>query len=420
MSDARIHVVGLGVGAGVRLSLPAEQALASAHTVIGSERQLEIAREFSRLDHVDFRELPKLSELKALIDDLPAGDLVVLASGDPLYYGIGRWLGRQFERERLRFYPAVSSLQALCNHVGLALQDCDVVSLHGRPASDINRVLKQNRNLLILTDQHSHPKALAEACTRAGFADSQIHIGEDIGAARERFRRFSVDELLKDDDFTSSELHVSLVQTRGPGGVLPEFPGIDDHLFASDGASGQGMFTKREVRLAILALLQPGNEDVIWDVGAGCGGVATELTHWNPRVTVYAIEQHPERLACLEQNRERFGCMANLRIIDGRAPQALGGLPEANKVFIGGSDGELDAILAECWQGLPVSGRLVASAVTEATLAQLQAFARSLPDAGLEIRQLTVHYGELEGPDLVLKPKLPVTLFCLQKKGSES
>jgi precorrin-6Y C5,15-methyltransferase (decarboxylating) len=414
--NSDIHVVGLGVASGMRLALPAEQALRSAHTVIGSERQLELARDLVSGDSASLQLLPKLSELKSLIDDLP-GNIVILASGDPLYYGIGRWLSRQFDASRLQFHPAVSSIQAVCNRLGLALQDCSVISLHGRDPSGLRRVLKQNRTLIVLTDRHSHPRALAQVCLDVGFERSLIHVAEDLGSESERYRQFEVAELLRHKDFECSELQVSVIQTRGAGGVLPEFPGIDDHSFATDGASGQGMFTKREVRLAILSLLQPGNDDVIWDVGAGCGGVASELSHWNERVSVYAIEQHPERLVCLAENRSRFGCLSNLHIVDGRAPQAFDDLPTANKVFIGGNDGEMDAIITSVWARLPSQGLLVASSVTESTQAQLQAFALKLPGQQVETLQLAVSRGIAGDTSIDYQAKLPVTLFKFIKSA---
>lgn len=415
MAGSNIHVVGLGVDAGVRLSAPAQQALRAAHTIIGSPRQLALGRTLVDCASAQLRDLPKLSELKALIDDLPAGDIAVLASGDPLYYGIGRWLGGHFDSTRLRFYPAVSSIQAVCNRLGLAQQDCQVVSLHGRDVSGLNRVLKQNRTIIVLTDVHSHPRRLAQACIDAGFEDSRLHVAEDLGTDSERCREFAVSELVADDDFECSELQVSVIQTRGRGGVLPEFPGIDDHTFATDADSGQGMFTKREVRLAILALLQPGSGDVIWDVGAGCGGVATELSHWNAAVTVYAVEQHPERLACLAENRERFGCGSNLHIVDGRAPQALADLPDPGKVFVGGNDGELDAILRSSWGRLPTGGLLLASSVTAATFARLQTFALTLTPGQVETLQIAVSRGGHHGDAIDYQPKLPVTLFRFEK-----
>ena len=407
----RIHVLGLGVGEGRRLSLPALKALRESHTIIGSPRQLEIVRARADCGEAKWIELPKLAALKRTIAALPAGQVTILASGDPLYFGIGHWLTQHFEPEQLRFYPAVSSIQAVCNRLGLAQQECEVISLHGRELAGLRRVLKRNRDIIVLTDRLSHPRALAKACLDAGFDESRIHVGEDLGSESERYREFAVTDLAADTDFKCSELNVSVIHVRGRGGVLPEFPGIDDHAFATDGASGQGMFTKREVRLAILSLLQPAHDDVIWDIGAGCGGVATELSHWNERVTVFAIEQHPERLACLAENRQRFGCVANLHIVDGRAPQALEGLPNPNKVFIGGNDGELDAILAAAWQRLPEQGFLVASSVTESTRAGLQRFALKLAATRVETLQVAVSLGDLDEAGIDYRSRRPVTLF---------
>jgi precorrin-6Y C5,15-methyltransferase (decarboxylating) len=309
-------------------------------------------------------------------------------------------------------------VQAVCNRLGLALQDCQVISLHGRELAGLRRVLKRNRDIIVLTDRHSHPRALAQACLDAAFDESRIHVGEDLGSATERYREFAATELAADGAFECSALNVCVIRARGRGGVLPEFPGIDDRAFATDGARGQGMFTKREVRLAILALLQPGGADVIWDIGAGCGGVASELAHWNERVSVYAVEQHPERLACLVENRRRFGCVSNLHIIDGRAPGVLCGLPDPDKVFIGGNDGELDAILALAWQRLPARGVLVASSVTESTRLQLQAFAAALAAPQVETLQVAVSRGHRSAAGVDYQAKLPVTLFRFTRGGA--
>ena len=415
-----IHVVGLGVETGARLSEPADQALLSAMTVIGSNRQLELARGLTGRQDSDapaMLTLPKLSELKALIEELPEGPVVILASGDPLFFGIGRWLGQQFDSARLVFHPSLSSIQAVCNRLGIAQQDCEVISLHGRALGGLRRVLKQNKTIIVLTDKHSHPQALAQACLDSGFEQSRIQVCEDLGSKQERYRDFGVSELLRDTSFECSKLHVSVIRTLGRGAMLPEFPGIADQAFATDGEPGQGMFTKREVRLAILSLLQPSNEDVIWDIGAGCGGVATELAHWNARVTVYAIEQHPERLACLAENQARFGTVGNLHIVDGRAPEILGELVDANKVFVGGNDGELESILETAWSRLPMQGLLVASSVTESTFAQLQAFAMRLDPGQVETLRLAVSRGLPTADGFDYQAKLPVTLFKFIKPG---
>jgi len=222
-------------------------------------------------------------------------------------------------------------------------------------------------------------------------------------------------------------LHITVIKTSGGGGVLPEFPGIPDGRYITEGESGKGMITKREVRLAIVSLMQPGNDDVIWDVGAGCGGVAVELAYWNERVQVHAVEHNASRLACLEANRDRFGVVSNLHIVEGRAPQVLKALPPANKVFIGGSDGELENLLKKVWQQLPNNGVLVASAVTENTKQHLIAFAEFLYDeqedsqkcnqkdkrkiAEVETLQVAINKGSMLAGQLMYRPNLPVTLF---------
>lgn len=416
----QLNVIGLGVETGARLSAPAARALQASHTVIGSPRQLQLAMpllEPGGSINPDLIPLPKLSELKALIERLSPGDITILASGDPLFFGIGRWLSQQFDAASLLFYPSVSSIQAVCNHLGIAQQDCRVVSFHGRDIGGIRRVLKQNTTLIVLTDQHSHPRALAKACIEAGFGQSILWVCEDLGSDSERYRKFEVSSLCNNDSFECSDLHVSVIKTEGEGGVLPEFPGIADHSFVTDAGPGQGMITKREARLAILSLMQPANDDVIWDIGAGCGGVSTELAYWNQRLRVYAIEQHPERLRCLAANQEKFGTGSNLFIIEGRAPEALADLAAANKVFIGGNDGELDSILTLVWQQLPANGLLVASSVTDKTLARLQGFALELEQDQVESLQIAVSRGEPGDNRMDYRAKRPVTLFKFSKRG---
>ncbi|WP_370298389.1 precorrin-6y C5,15-methyltransferase (decarboxylating) subunit CbiE, partial [Pontibacterium sp.] len=148
----QLHIIGLGVAEQAQLSLDAQQALAAADMVIGSERQLQVVDHL--LGESPTLTLPKLSELKALITSYAKEGMqsvVILASGDPLYYGIGRWFSCQFPDEQLRFYPAVSSIQAACHRLGLSLQDVNVLSLHGRPLEKIRTQLKRNSTLVILT-----------------------------------------------------------------------------------------------------------------------------------------------------------------------------------------------------------------------------------------------------------------------------
>jgi len=408
-----IDVIGLGVSDEALLSPAATAAIGSCAVVIGSARQLATISHL--LEQQQQILLPKLNELKQLLSQYSAKSVVILASGDPLHYGIGRWLVKQVGRAALNFHPAVSSIQAACHLLGLSLQDVEVLSLHGRKVEKIRRSLKAQQPLVILTDQHSQPARLARECINNGFADSTLWVAENLGYPHQKMRQFSPQQLLDDPKLVFDPLHVTVIDVQGAG-IRPQFPGFDDALFITGQADGKGMITKREVRLMILSLLAPAVNDVIWDVGAGCGSVAIELAYWQPRATVHAIEHHAQRLECLTANRDKFGVVDNLKIIEGRAPSQLANLPIANKVFIGGSDGELAPILQQTWQQLPAQGMLVASAVTEQTKQQLIAFSDKLGDnAMIETMLLAVSRGQPLAGQLMYKPNYPVTLFKITK-----
>ena len=353
MPALQIHIIGLGVTDNAELSQAATKALARCERVLGSARQLEVVA--GQLTGQQTDRLPALADFPAYLGELirqGVTSLAVLASGDPLFYGIGRWFSQRFNNRQLHFYPAVSSVQMACHQLGLSLQDVEVLSLHGRPLEKIRSRLKAHQTLVILTDKNSQPQMLANECIAAGFDESRLSVCEALGYPQQRISRYSATEIVHVDiDF--DPLHITVIETRGEGGVLPEFPGIDDRAYVTDRQEGRGMLTKRDVRLSILSLLQPGNKDVIWDIGAGCGGVAVELAYWNESTRVFAIEHHAERFKCLQANRDKFGVVSNLTTVQGRAPEALAELPAPNKVFIGGSDGSLPELLALCWSKLP-------------------------------------------------------------------
>lgn len=435
-----LHIIGLGVAEQAELGVEATRALQNSALVFGSTRQLKTVQRFLS-DGQKQTELPRLSELKeqllSIIGSNEKGDekssvknkrtssIAVLASGDPLYYGIGRWFCNQFpaacDKSQLFFYPAVSSLQAACHRLGVSLQDVEVLSLHGRPLVKLRTRLRQNQALLILTDKRSSPQALAAQCIECGYESATFTICENLGYPEEKISHYEASELLNSlTDF--DPLHVTLIRPGINQGFLPEFPGIPDKHFITDSEeAGRGMISKREVRLSILSLLQVAKGDTVWDIGAGCGGVSVELAYWNSDSAIYAVEHHEERLRCLEENRQRFGVVSNLHIVPGRAPQVLNEQPRPTKVFIGGSDGELTALLIKVWELLPEGGVLVASAVTENTKQHLFNFWRQRADADdcmAETLQLAVSRGDTLAGQLMYRPSLPINLYQFVKKTS--
>jgi precorrin-6Y C5,15-methyltransferase (decarboxylating) len=414
--ERSIHIIGLGVSESAELSKQAKSALSQCDIVFGSSRQLDTVA-YLLTSNMTKVILPKLDQLKAAIMSTDATAIAVMASGDPLYFGIGRWFSNNFASQILSFYPAISSIQVACHRFGLSLQDVSVLSLHGRPLEKLRSTIKANTTLVVLTDKFSQPQVLAQECIAAGFEQSTLTVCENLGYAQERLSTYTAQELVLSDQ-SFDPLHVSIISIAGEGGVLPAFPGFPDAVFETGADPGKGMISKREVRLTILSFLQPANGDVIWDIGAGCGGVSVELAYWNEHVTVHAVEYHQQRLQYLAANQRRFGVVSNLHIVNGRAPQVLAELPTPNKVFVGGSDGELNNLLPQVWEQLPAAGVLVVSAVIDSTKQQLQTFAKTLTKWQVESVMLGVSRGSFVAEKLCYVDKLPVEIFCFKKISS--
>ena len=450
-----LHVIGLGVAQHVALDAPALNALYTADLVFGSARQLETVASALKEDSLNANSLkgrqqtellPKLPELERRLQQLletrlnsdkrlPAPLIVVLASGDPLFYGIGKWLAQRFSASDLHFYPAVSSVQAACHRAAWSLQDVEVLSLHGRPVDKLRAVLRAGQKIAILSDVQSRPEILAQICVECGFGESTLLVCEVMGYAHEKVTKFKASELVdaahdvpEDTQIQFDPLHVTLIELSTPEvsaqQSIPSFPGFQDKIFITDKGEGKGMITKREVRLAILSLMQAKPRDIIWDIGAGCGSVSCELVYWNvnrpgsEEGQVYAIEHHPERLSCLEANRHKFGLLSAMSIVNARAEEVVASLPKPDKVFVGGSGGQLEQLLIAAWERLDRGGILVASAVTEASKQHLLAFyqARAAAnDALAETVQVAVSRGEVLARELMYRPNLPVTLFKWEK-----
>jgi len=402
-----VQVIGTGMEPGV-LGHAARAALAQAELIMGAAAHLAAFPELTA------EKRPYPSPMNGLWDVLRANagrSIALLASGDPLFFGIGTTLLQHLLPEHLVFHPHVSSIQAAFARLGRPWHQAQFVSLHGRPLASLRAALQSNRLYALLTDRDRSPLAIARVLVETGFGESDLWVAEELGSAKERFRHFRATELAEvATEF--SPLNVVILETRGPGGVLPEFPGIPDPWFSTGAEPGKGLLSKREVRLTILSLLAPRAGEIGWDVGAGCGGVAVEWARWNPLGSVHAVEYHPERLEHLGINRERFGVVANLHIVSGRAPEALTDLPDPHAAFIGGSSGNLRDLLDVVWTRLRPGGRLVASAVTEKSRVDLHTF---VGDRAAEWTELSIARAEQLAGQRVMRPYLPVLLMKLEK-----
>lgn len=400
----------MGIGTNSVLSKSAMQIIQYADIIIGRAVYL------ASLPHLKAEKIVFPHPISALWDIVQAHagkQIVILASGDPLFFGIGSTLLRQFPIEILRFYPNLSSVQTLCSRLGQPWHAIKWISLHGKPISTLKAVLHSNRQYAILTDHINSPIAIAKIVVASGFGESDIWVGEQLGTKHEKINFFKA-KTLSTITTIFSTLNVIVLHTRGQG-ILPEFPGIPDTVFSTTGSS-KGLLSKREVRLNILSLLAPRAGDIGWDIGAGCGGVAVEWARWNSSGRIYAIEYHHERIKHLYINREYFGVTENLSVIPEYAPQALVNLPDPNAVFIGGSSGNLIELLRYTWERLQPGGRLVASAVTESSRVNIYHF---VADKQSSLVELSIARRENLSGHWIMKPYLPVLLMQLEKKEGE-
>ncbi|OUS24518.1 hypothetical protein A9Q99_24270 [Gammaproteobacteria bacterium 45_16_T64] len=420
-----LHMVSLGVGDTLSLPASALRAIEHADVLLGAEHHFDTIKGIPTQAEQHLYASPFSTVKDQLLSF--SGNVVILASGDGLFFGIGQWMGKHFSELTPVFHPNVSSIQAACHLIGKPWQHLTVLSAHGRPLANICSELQNNQLYGVFTDQQSQPQDIAALLDRNGFEDSSLWVCEAIGTPQQHVTQYSVAQLCdisaQETALSVNPLHVTIIETAGRGNKLPEFPGIPDTWFSTDGESkGSGLLTKREVRINILSLLQPTANDVGWDIGAGCGGVAVEWARWNAKGSVYAVEYHEKRLPHLRENQQRFGVGNNLRIIEGKAPDALHDLPPPNKIFVGGSGGSLDAILATCWDQLLANGTLVIACVTENNKARSLRFLETLSadSYSVQVSQLSVSRGDSIANQLILRPLLPVLLIALTKTDRSS
>jgi precorrin-6Y C5,15-methyltransferase (decarboxylating) len=369
-----ITVVGVGADGWEGLSPVAQQAISSAAVVIGAPRQLAL---------VPVEGLPwqTLADLNALLDEHPS--CVVLASGDPMHFGIGATLAG---RRELTVIPAVSSIALACARLGWAQQDVRVISLVGR--SLVLGPLQHGERLLVLSADATSPSKVTDLLAQQGFSGSTVTVLSELGGQGEHVGE------------PYSDLNIVAVECRGAG--LTRVPGLPDDAFEND-----GQITKREVRAVVLALLAPQPGQLLWDVGSGTGSIAIEWSRAGGEAV--AVERDADKVLRIMRNAARLGVLLDARA--GQAPDALSALLEPDAVFVGGgatTPGLLDA----CWDALAPGGRLVVNAVTVESEAVVLAWHAK---HGGTLTRLSVQRTSPIGSFTGWKPMTTVTIWAVTK-----
>ncbi|AZF56515.1 precorrin-6y C5,15-methyltransferase (decarboxylating) subunit CbiE [Pseudomonas sp. R11-23-07] len=395
-----LTVVGIGEDGFKGLGRNARHALLRATRIIGAQRQLDLLPVCIRGE----RELwPSPFSLEPVLARRGT-PVCVLASGDPMFYGVGASLARQIAAQELLIVPAPSSVSLAAARLGWPLQDVVTLSVVARPVAAINAHLASGVRVLVLSNDGGSPALIAAVLTEAGFGPSRLSVFEHLGGANER----RVDGLAEDwQHHSAADLNLVAIECLASPDTprLSRLAGLPDSAFKHD-----GQLTKRDVRAMTLARLAPMPGELLWDVGAGSGSIGIEWMRTHPSCRALAIEADAGRQDLIEHNRDALG-VPGLHLVRGTAPDALHGLPTPDAIFIGGGVTR-DGVLDSCWQQLRPGGRLVANAVTlqsEMTLMNWRA------EHGGELTRIHVAQAQPLGEFDTWRQALPITLLEVVK-----
>ncbi|MFD7831460.1 precorrin-6y C5,15-methyltransferase (decarboxylating) subunit CbiE [Kitasatospora sp. NPDC059803] len=399
-----ITVVGIGADGWPGLSTAGRAALRAAEVVVGGPRQLDLLPR----DEVAAARVPWPSPLRPAVPGLFAAHadrrVAVLASGDPMFYGIGRTLAETVGAGRLRVLPHPSSVSHACARLGWPLESTEVVSLVGRPLDTLALALNPGRRLLVLSADAATPAAVAGLLTAHGYGAARLRVLEQLGGPAERRLDGTADGWPHPPGDPLNVIAVDLGD--GPRNSL--VPGLPDAAYESD-----GQLTKRHVRAATLAALAPSPGELLWDVGGGSGSIAVEWLRAHRDCQAVSIERDPVRAERIARNAAALG-VPRLRVVTGPAPAALAELPAPDAVFIGGGL-TATGLLDSCWAALRPGGRLVANTVTLESEALLTQWYRR---HGGELVKLAVAHAVPVGGFTGWRQAMPVTQWSAVKPNT--
>ncbi len=401
-----LTIVGIGDDGLDGLSPAARSLVETAEVLVGAKRHLaRLADAPNGQERIAWTS--PLTEMTERVLAMRGRRVTVLASGDPMHYGIGATVAGRVTPEEVTVVPHVSSFALAAARLVWPLDRVTLLSVHGRPIERVSPHIAPDARLLILAHDGQTPKAIAAMLADRGFGDSRLTALAHMGGATES----RTTARAKEWSAEVPELHVLAVEcVAGPEAVwYPRIAGLPDEAFAHD-----GKLTKRAVRALALAKLMPRRGALLWDIGAGCGSIGIEWMRAADNAQAIALEPRADRRAMAAENAASLG-VPGLDIRDGSAPDALLDLPDPDAVFVGG--GIATPTLAAAMARLPAGGGLVAHAVTlESEAVLLAAYA----DHGGALTRLSTAEAEPIGGFSGWRPAMPVTQWAWVKPGSKS
>jgi precorrin-6Y C5,15-methyltransferase (decarboxylating) len=395
-----LHIVGIGEDGFDGLTPATRAIVQNAEVIVGGDRHHGLSEQV-KAERISWPD--PFDALIGTLKSLKGRRVVVLATGDPLWFSVGARIGRTIDPAEIVYHPHLSAFQLAAARMGWSMADLETLTVHGRPVEQMIAFIQPAIRLLILTTGAETPARIAAFLTERGYGKSRMTVLAAMGGANEaRFDGLAESWRHVVPDFNT--LAVDCVAARDAA-LLPRVPGLADDAFRHDGT-----MTKREVRAATLAKLMPMRGALLWDVGCGCGSVAIEWMRAAAYAGAVGIEPRADRRAMTAENALALGT-PKLEVVAGEAPGALAGLAPPDAIFIGG--GLSEEVFEACWAALRPLGRLVANAVTLESEAVLIALHKR---HGGELVKIAVNRAEPVGGLTGWRPLMPVTQWSLIKR----
>ncbi|EQA62445.1 bifunctional cobalt-precorrin-7 (C(5))-methyltransferase/cobalt-precorrin-6B (C(15))-methyltransferase [Leptospira alexanderi] len=354
-----VTVIGMGDEGCLGLSSIAANAVSKAQVLAGGKRHLDFFPQFSG-EKIVFK--GNLTQAIEKIADLAYEHSVcVLASGDPLFFGIGSLISKKVGSEHVDFIPAPSTIQQAFARVGIHWDDAEILSLHGRPIEGLVTKLQSLRKVALFTDEFNCPKTIASYLLSFEESEWTAFVCEDLGNKKEKVRKFDLKSLSEEKGISPLNVLI-LIRNNTIWRSPPIVPNVSEEDYAKR-IPKNGLITKKEIRILSIAFLDIRDNSVVWDIGAGSGSIAIEAAQLAKDGKVYAIEVDPEGIEICKQNVYSRKT-DNVYVIPGKAPEILESLPDPDCVFVGGSKGNLYDIIRISLNRIASLGSLVINAVT--------------------------------------------------------
>jgi precorrin-6Y C5,15-methyltransferase (decarboxylating) len=397
-----LALVGIGEDGVDGLSPVARCLIADAEFIVGGARHLKLAGS-PKCDSLVWPS--PISEAIAPILARRGQRVVVLASGDPFFFGVGSIIAAHLPFDEIISLPAPSAFSLAASRLGWSLQDCILLSLHGRSFERIVPHLQPRAHILVLAWDETTAPRVATCLEAHHMGGSRITVLEALGGPREKVRSIRADAF---DMPGIDPLNVVAIEVAADpeARAIPLSPGLPDDYFEHN-----GQITKREIRAATIAALAPRRGELLWDIGAGTGSIAIEWMLCDPANTAIAIEERHDRAARIARNAGALG-VPGVTIVTAQAPAGFAELPPPDAIFIGGGANDHN-VIDQAWAALRVGGRLVVNAVTLETQALLYG---RFKEQGGELVQMQVAHAVPVGNFFGWRPAMPVVQWRMTKR----